>query len=71
LGYKSAKVATGSAGINTKVALIAHTTRIVNVIEAWVEAFNRAGIDALVGFYGESAVKHQVAESPVVGAYQR
>lgn len=34
---------------------------------AWVEAFNRADVEALSGFYTEDAVNHQVAEEPVVG----
>ena len=36
-------------------------------VEDWVDAFNRADVDALVGFYAEDAVNHQVAESPVHG----
>jgi limonene-1,2-epoxide hydrolase len=37
------------------------------LVEHWVEAFNRADADALAGFYAEYAVNHQVAESPVEG----
>jgi limonene-1,2-epoxide hydrolase len=37
------------------------------LIQAWVEAFNRADADALAAFYAEDAVNHQVAESPVRG----
>jgi limonene-1,2-epoxide hydrolase len=37
------------------------------LIQAWVEAFNRADIDALTSFYTENAINHQVAESPVQG----
>lgn len=37
------------------------------LVERWVEAFNRADADALAAFYGESATNHQVAEAPVVG----
>jgi limonene-1,2-epoxide hydrolase len=37
------------------------------LVAAWVDAFNRADVDALTGFYGENATNHQVAESPVVG----
>jgi ketosteroid isomerase-like protein len=37
------------------------------LVQAWVEAFNRADVDALAGFYTEEAINHQVAESPVVG----
>jgi limonene-1,2-epoxide hydrolase len=34
---------------------------------AWVDAFNRADVDALAAFYREDAINHQVAESPVEG----
>ena len=37
------------------------------VVRAWVEAFNCAGVEALVSFYTEDAVNHQVANEPVVG----
>jgi limonene-1,2-epoxide hydrolase len=37
------------------------------LVQAWVEAFNRADVDALASFYSEDAVNHQVAESPVQG----
>jgi limonene-1,2-epoxide hydrolase len=37
------------------------------VVQAWVEAFNRADADALASFYAEEAVNHQVAETPVEG----
>lgn len=37
------------------------------IIEAWVDAFNRADPDALADFYAEDAVNHQVAETPVHG----
>jgi hypothetical protein len=37
------------------------------LVEAWVEAFNRADPDALAAFYAEDATNHQVAESPVRG----
>jgi limonene-1,2-epoxide hydrolase len=37
------------------------------LVEAWVEAFNRADVAALAAFYAEDAVNHQVAESPVQG----
>jgi len=38
-----------------------------DVVRAWVEAFNRADVDLLADFYSETAVNHQVAESPVEG----
>ncbi|MGH7469711.1 MAG: nuclear transport factor 2 family protein [Longimicrobiales bacterium] len=37
------------------------------VVQAWVDAFNRADVDALAAFYTENAVNHQVAESPIQG----
>jgi limonene-1,2-epoxide hydrolase len=37
------------------------------LVESWVEAFNRADADALSGFYAADAVNHQVAEEPVRG----
>lgn len=37
------------------------------LVQAWVDAFNRADADALAAFYSEDATNHQVAESPVVG----
>jgi limonene-1,2-epoxide hydrolase len=38
-----------------------------DLVAAWVEAFNRADAHALASFYSESAINHQVAESPVEG----
>ena len=38
-----------------------------DVVKAWVEAFNRADVDALTNFYREDAINHQVAERPVEG----
>jgi limonene-1,2-epoxide hydrolase len=37
------------------------------LVQRWVEAFNRADVDALATMYAEDATNHQVAESPVVG----
>jgi limonene-1,2-epoxide hydrolase len=37
------------------------------LVQAWVETFNRADAGALASFYSEDAVNHQVAESPVQG----
>ena len=37
------------------------------LVQAWVEAFNRADVDALAAFYTADAVNHQVAETPVCG----
>ena len=37
------------------------------VVEAWIDAFNRADVCALAALYAEDATNHQVAEPPVVG----
>ena len=37
------------------------------VVTAFVEAFNKADAQALASLYSESAINHQVAESPVEG----
>jgi ketosteroid isomerase-like protein len=37
------------------------------VVASWVEAFNRADVEALTNFYQENAINHQVAEKPVEG----
>ena len=39
------------------------------LVELWVQAFNRAEPDALAGFYTEDAVNHQVAEAPIHGKH--
>lgn len=38
-----------------------------DIVQAWVDAFNRADIETLAGFYSESAINHQVANQPVEG----
>ena len=37
------------------------------LVQAWVEAFNRADADSLAFFYSQDAVNHQVPESAVQG----
>jgi limonene-1,2-epoxide hydrolase len=37
------------------------------VVQAWIDAFNRADVGALSALYHADAVNHQVAESPVEG----
>ncbi|HEV2176341.1 MAG TPA: nuclear transport factor 2 family protein [Terriglobia bacterium] len=37
------------------------------LVRVWVNAFNRADVDALASLYQQDAVNHQVAESPVKG----
>lgn len=38
-----------------------------SVIDAWIEAFNRADADAITEMYHDDAVNHQVANEPVSG----
>ena len=37
------------------------------IVELWVEAFNKKDCDALAALYTEEATNHQIAESPVHG----
>jgi limonene-1,2-epoxide hydrolase len=37
------------------------------IITAWVEAFNKADVDALAAFYHEDAINHQVNTEPLIG----
>jgi limonene-1,2-epoxide hydrolase len=37
------------------------------LVLVWVEAFNRADAQALASLYAESAINHQVPETPVEG----
>ena len=37
------------------------------VVQQWVEVFNRADADALAGLYAANASNHQVVAEPVVG----
>ena len=37
------------------------------LVEAWVEAFNRGDADALAAMYDADALNHQVANEPVIG----
>jgi limonene-1,2-epoxide hydrolase len=37
------------------------------IVLAWVDAFNRADVDALAALYRADAINHQVAERPVRG----
>jgi limonene-1,2-epoxide hydrolase len=38
-----------------------------DLVQTWVEAFNRADADALAALYHADAINHQVAETPVEG----
>jgi limonene-1,2-epoxide hydrolase len=37
------------------------------ILEWFIEAFNRADVDALAALYSEDAINHQVAEEPLQG----
>jgi limonene-1,2-epoxide hydrolase len=37
------------------------------LVQLWVEAFNRRDSDLLASYYSDDAVNHQVAEAPVHG----
>jgi hypothetical protein len=37
------------------------------LVRTWVEAFNRADVDALTDLYSDKAINHQVADRPVEG----
>ncbi|HEX2255811.1 MAG TPA: nuclear transport factor 2 family protein [Afifellaceae bacterium] len=37
------------------------------LVETWIEAFNRRDVDRLAALYSEMATNHQVAEEPVIG----
>lgn len=37
------------------------------LVQKWVEAFNNADAEAIVEFYAENAINHQVVEPPVEG----
>ena len=41
--------------------------RPAELVQAWIEAFNRADARALASLYAEDAINHQVAEAPVAG----
>ena len=38
-----------------------------DVVRTWVDAFNRADVDALASLYADDAVNHQVVFDPVNG----
>jgi len=37
------------------------------LVQAWVDTFNRRDVNRLASFYSEDATNHQTPESPVVG----
>ena len=38
-----------------------------DLLTIWIEAFNRADVEALCDLYADDAINHQVANEPVVG----
>jgi limonene-1,2-epoxide hydrolase len=65
----------GSIGVNLhyheknsrSLFLTEGTMRPKELVRTWVEAFNRADVDALADLYSDDAINHQVAERPVEG----
>ena len=39
----------------------------IEVLERWIEAFNRADIEAIAALYADNAINHQVVNEPVIG----
>lgn len=37
------------------------------IVQKWVEAFNKGDADLIAEFYSEEAINHQVANEPIVG----
>lgn len=37
------------------------------VVEAWVEAFNKADVDLISSYYTDDAINHQIANKKVIG----
>jgi limonene-1,2-epoxide hydrolase len=37
------------------------------VVQAWVDAFNRADVEKLAALYADDAINHQVVQAPVSG----
>lgn len=37
------------------------------ILQQWLEAFNKADVEAIVALYSDEAINHQVANEPVVG----
>lgn len=37
------------------------------VVENWIDAFNKADVEVISGLYAENAINHQVVNEPVVG----
>jgi ATP-dependent Clp protease ATP-binding subunit ClpA len=65
--YVSARRLSETGHENTDPPADCSRLRPRQLVQAWVEAFNRGDLDALASFYSEDAVNHQVAESVVHG----
>ena len=37
------------------------------ILEKWIEAFNKADIESISGLYAENAINHQVPNEPIAG----
>jgi limonene-1,2-epoxide hydrolase len=41
--------------------------RPTELIMKWVDAFNKADVDAIISLYSDNAINHQVANAPIEG----
>lgn len=55
------------SGAGSTVSHVESRMKPRELVCSWVEAFNRADVDALADFYTEDAINHQVAEAPIQG----
>jgi limonene-1,2-epoxide hydrolase len=37
------------------------------ILEKWIDAFNKADLEAIADLYADNAINHQVANEPVIG----
>ena len=37
------------------------------VLQKWIDAFNKADVEAIAALYAENAINHQVANEPITG----
>ncbi|ASB51151.1 nuclear transport factor 2 family protein [Alkalitalea saponilacus] len=40
-----------------------------DILQRWIDAFNKADLETISGLYADNAVNHQVANDPVVGKF--
>lgn len=43
--------------------------QVIDLVKAWVDAFNQGDAEKIATFYAEDATNHQVAEKPIVGRH--